>query len=174
MELDEELYRKIRQGDLSAFEVLYERHKRGLFGFIHGYVKNREEAEEVFHEAFLQVLKSNEVSFREGSFQGWLYLVARNLCLNRIRSRRRGEKAVSALEPGEETESAEALLMGRDQSQQLQTVLEKLPETLAQVLKLRLSGMAHKDIALVLKIPVGTVKSRFHTLVEFIKTEIQL
>jgi RNA polymerase sigma factor (sigma-70 family) len=83
---DEELYLRVKRGDMSAFDLLYSRHQRGLFQFVSSYSKSQEEAEEVFHDAFIQVLDSREVHFDrgncQGSFQGWLYLVARNISLN--------------------------------------------------------------------------------------------
>ena len=55
-ESDEALYRRLRQqADMTAFEVLYERYERRLFGFIRGYLPARADAEEIFHDAFLQV-----------------------------------------------------------------------------------------------------------------------
>lgn len=174
MEQDEELYRRVRQGDLAAFDALYERHKQGLFRFIYGYLKSHEESEDVFHEAFMQVLKSSELQLEEGSFQGWVYLVSRNLCLNRIRSRQRGERAVRALDADESIPSAERLLLEHDLSRSVKATAEKLPKNLSQVLQLRLSGLPNQEIARLLEIPVGTVKSRFHAIVQFFRAEMKL
>ena len=66
---DEALYARFRQdGDMPAFDVLYGRYERRLFGFIRGYLHGRPDAEEVFHDAFLQLLRSREVRFERGSF----------------------------------------------------------------------------------------------------------
>jgi RNA polymerase sigma-70 factor (ECF subfamily) len=166
---DEELYFKVKRGELDAFDLLYERHKRGLFRVVIGYLKSEEEAEEVFHEAFMQVLNSREVLFDSGSFQGWLYLMARNICLNRIRSRKRRDRAHQEIEVPEPHESAEATLIRVNTSEEVQAAVARLPENLSEVLKLRLSGLAYQEIAQTLEIPVGTVKSRFHSIVAFLK-----
>jgi RNA polymerase sigma factor (sigma-70 family) len=55
----------------------------------------------------------------------------------------------------------------------LQNAIKKLPPTQAELLKLKISGLNQRDIAEVLQVPLGTVKSRFHSLVEFLKKEIQ-
>jgi RNA polymerase sigma-70 factor (ECF subfamily) len=175
METDEALYYKIRRGNLDAFDVLYARYKKGLFRFIYSYLKNEEQAEDVFQEAFMQVLGSNEVEFSEGSFRSWLYFVSRNYALNRLRTNRRSEKAHAELKLNPEkgsSESAETLVLKSDLSRSLKSAAEKLPDNLSEVLTLRLSGLPNKEIARALNIPLGTVKSRFHAIVQFIKTEI--
>jgi RNA polymerase sigma-70 factor (ECF subfamily) len=177
METDEALYYKIRRGNLDAFDVLYERYKKGLFRFIYSYLKNEEQSEDVFQEAFMQVLHSNEIEFQEGSFRSWLYFVARNIALNRLRSFKRGEKAHTELRLNPERtsfESAEMLVMNEDRARSLKAAAKKLPENLAEVLTLRLSGLPNQEIAQALDIPIGTVKSRFHAIVQFIKKEITL
>jgi RNA polymerase sigma-70 factor (ECF subfamily) len=170
---DEELYRKIKKGDLAAFDVLYERYQLPLLQFIKSYLKNREQAEEVFHESFMQVLRTPETQFSEGSFRGWIFQVARNLSLNRIRAVGRGYRAAEALSAEEVSPTAEGMLISHMEAIQVKKVLEALPENLAEVLKLRLSGLAYRDIAGKLEIPVGTVKSRFHSIVQFIKSEVK-
>ena len=182
MERDEDLYLKVKAGDLGAFDVLYERYRTGLFSFIYSYLKNREESEEIFHETFLNVLKSPEVHFEKGSFKGWMYLIARNSALNRIRSRMREEKAreekareeKAFSDPSEEPVQGnmETEIFKRDLTQKLRVAADKMPGHLLEVYRLWLTGLKHREIAQSLQIPVGTVKSRFHNLVEYLKMEL--
>jgi len=58
---------------MKSFDLLYSRYERALFGYIYRYLGNRQESDEVFHEAFMQVLECREVTFEEGSFRGWIY-----------------------------------------------------------------------------------------------------
>jgi len=174
---DEELYQRVKRGDMSAFDLLYSRHQRGLFQFVSSYLKSQEEAEEVFHDAFIQVLDSREVQFGhgncQGSFQGWLYLVARNISLNRLRSRKRSERVLSEVDAPLSAESAESLLIQNVTSSHVSAAVALLPENLSEVLRLRLSGLAYQDIAQALEIPVGTVKSRFHTIVDSLRRSLK-
>ena len=170
---DEELYQRVKRGDMSAFDLLYSRHQRGLFQFVSSYLKSQEEAEEVFHDAFIQVLDSREVQFDQGSFQGWLYLVARNISLNRLRSRKRSERVLSEVDAPLPAESAESLLIQNVTSSHVSAAVALLPENLSEVLRLRLSGLAYQDIAQALEIPVGTVKSRFHTIVDSLRRSLK-
>ena len=87
---DEALYYKVRRGDLLAFDTLCARYERRLFGFICKMVHNHHDAEDLFHEAFVSVLRSREVSFDRGNFCGWLYRIARDQCLNHLQLRSTG------------------------------------------------------------------------------------
>src|ERR1700761_4031146 len=92
MESDESLFERMRRGQMAAFDALYLRWERRLYGFIRGYLDDTAEAEDVFHEGFMTILRA-PADFARGSFKAWVLQVARNACLNRLRSRRRGEAA---------------------------------------------------------------------------------
>src|SRR5438552_9142 len=114
MEKDEDLYYRIKKGDLKAFDLLYERYQSGLFRFIYGYLKCKEDAEEVFHETFMRVLHSSDIDFENGTFRGWAYQVARNLSLNRLRTQKRGSAALSNLDSVPVQESVEHEFVQKD------------------------------------------------------------
>ena len=80
---------------MAAFDALYVRWERRLYGFIRAYLDDAAEAEDVFHETFMTVLRA-PADFSRGSFKAWVHQVARNAALNRLRSRRRGDAAGSA------------------------------------------------------------------------------
>ena len=169
---DEALYEKIRQGDLAAFDVLYERYRLRLFRFIYSYLKNEQESEEVFHEALMKLLKAGITQFDGKNFQAWIFEIARNLCLNHIRSKNRSDhREQESIQP-QIQESADVLLSEHDSSQKMKIALKKLSATHAEVLNLKLLGLPEKEIASVLDIPLGTVKSRFFAIIEFMKKEL--
>ncbi len=182
METDEHLYNRIKSGDVAAFDVLYTRHQRGLFQFIYGYLKNRPEAEEVFHEAFMQVLKSDsktgfgQVPEQQGTFRGWIYTVARNRCLNRLRSRKRGEDALLQYDDNYEAnkepqESSEVEMT--EFAERVFVLAKTLPEPTRELFQMRRMGMAYQEISQVLGIPLGTVRSRVHAMVEALKIRLK-
>jgi RNA polymerase sigma-70 factor, ECF subfamily len=170
---DEELYRRARGGDLASFDRLYDRHERPLFGFILRCVGERADAEEIFHDVFLNVMVGAEASFGEARFGAWLYRSARNACANRRRGAARGWRAMQGLEvvQAEGTDPEQQLLL-EERATALSRAVERLPEPLGEVFSLRSAGLSYEEIASALGLPLGTVKSRMNSLVTQLKGEI--
>lgn len=171
---DEALRERLLRGDLRAFDALYDRHARPLYGFIRRLLGDAHEAEDVLHETFMAMLRE-QGAVDVVSLRAWLYRVARNLCLNRIRSRRRGARALAteaADVAASHTPSAEQGYEARETALRLQAAVARLPEGLAELYALRAGGMTHEEIAAVLSIPVGTVKSRTHDMVNRLREEM--
>jgi RNA polymerase sigma-70 factor, ECF subfamily len=173
-EPDEALYARVRQqGEMSAFDELYQRHERRLFAYLRGYLPVRADAEEVLHDAFLQVLRSREVRFEQGSFTSWLYRIARNLALNRLRSGRRAADARAAISAPAELPRADQQVEAEERTRVLAEAVATLPQPLAELYQLRTGGMSYEDIAFALGVPLGTVKSRSHELVSRLKEGVR-
>jgi RNA polymerase sigma-70 factor, ECF subfamily len=173
MDSDEELYRRVRQGDMVAFDLLYQRYEVQLFGFLLRTLRRREDAEDVFHDAFLNALKSPEVRLEQGSFRSWLFRIAKNLCHNRRRSAERGARAVDALPDLAESPSAEGELVRRELLEALDGAVARLPPALSELYHLRSSGLSYEEMAEVLSIPLGTLKSRMHQMVAILREEVK-
>jgi RNA polymerase sigma-70 factor (ECF subfamily) len=174
MRSDESLYEQLIGGDLAAFDALYERYERPLFGFIRRHVRDPAEAEEIFHEAFLALLREREQRRAVTSFRAWIYRVARNLCLNRLRSQRRADRAIArlAVEPAVDDAGPEASLVGREAHQRLQRAVSRLPEPLGELYALRAAGLSYEGLAEVLGVPIGTVKSRMNAMLTRLREEM--
>ncbi len=173
MHSDEELFGRVRGGDLAAFDELYARYERSLFGYLLTGLKNRADTEDVFHEAFLNALKHPDVHLEEGGFRAWLFRIARNIVLNRLRSEARGAAARAKIEPAEPAPSAVDRLQEGQRDVALRSAVARLPSPLAEVYRLRTSGLSYDEIARVLETPVGTVKSRMHELVKQLRKEME-
>src|SRR5512142_2683629 len=93
MDSDEALYQRWAAGDLRAFDRLYARFERPLYGFVRAYIRDASEAEDVLHEAFMAVLRERRKDIK--SFRAWVFEVTRHLCLNRVRSKKRAARAVN-------------------------------------------------------------------------------
>lgn len=168
-ETDEALYARWIGGDLRAFDALYARWERPLFGFVCAFVRDRTEAEDVLHEAFMAVLRERRRDIR--SFRAWMYEVTRHLCLNRARSKKRAARALEDV-PVEQPASMENEIDARRRAIALERAVARLPETFAEVYRLRASGMSYDEVAEILGVPVGTVKSRMHEMVLRLKEEV--
>lgn len=168
---DEALHEKLLRGDLGAFDPLYERHARPLFAFIRKLLADAHEAEDVLHETFMTLLKQRDRA-PATSLRAWLFAVARNLCLNRLRSRRRGARALDAVPAPDEMMLPDLAIEQRQSAERLRRAVERLPAHLAELYTLRANGMSYEELAEVLSVPVGTVKSRMHEVVARLREEV--
>jgi RNA polymerase sigma-70 factor (ECF subfamily) len=180
LQADETLYAQAKAGDMRAFDALYARYEASLFGFIVSHVRDRADAEDLFHETFVNALKSAEVRFEgTGGFRAWIYRIARNLVINRARRASRGARALAEVAstqgihgPKAPRASDEALA-----DEQMRVALERavarLPPTLSEVFHLRVSGLRYEEIADVLECPVGTIKSRMNQMVTQLREELR-
>jgi len=157
---DGELLQRIGEGDRDAFETLYERYARSVFGLALRRLGDREHAEDAVQDTFTSVWRSAR-SYRpeRGPGAPWLYTVARNAIVDRARARRDvgGEAPdVASLEAGPD-ERAEA---GWERFVVHRAIAE-LPGSERAVLELAYwSGLSQSEIADFLNIPLGTVKTR--------------
>jgi RNA polymerase sigma-70 factor (ECF subfamily) len=173
---DEALFERLLQGELGAFDALYERHERHLFGFILRQLDgDRAEAEDVMHDAFLAVLRERAHGGGVSCFRAWLYQVARNLCLNRARARQRAGRAVASLAHAPRLPAAPPgrALEEREVSESLHAAVARLPAALAELYQLRAGGLSYEELAETLALPVGTVKSRMHEMVSRLREEMR-
>ena len=173
MESDERLYERLRAGELDAFDGLYARYRVQLYGFVRSYLGDAD-AGDAFHESFLEVLAGRALDFRRGSFKSWLYVVARNECLNRLRKRERATRAnVRLVVADAPSTAADEALDARAAEAALREAVAKLPPPLADLFRLRTAGLSYDEMARALSVPVGTVKSRMHEMVEQLKKEMR-
>lgn len=167
-----------RGGDKSAFGLLLRRYEREMYGYLRRYLGDANLAEDVFQNTFLQVyLKSNQ--FEEGrQVRPWLYTIATNQAVDTLR--RNGRRPTVSLEQagvssnGIDLRALLETLSSRDpdpleaavqeeQREQVRAAVEHLPDLLKQTLILTYyQGLKYREVADILEIPVGTVKSRLH------------
>jgi RNA polymerase sigma-70 factor (ECF subfamily) len=179
MDSDEALFERLIAGDMRAFDRLYDRFERPLFGFLRARLGDASEAEDVLHEAFMAVLRERDRRSEVRSFRAWLYQVANNLCHNRLRARRRAGRVVQEAAYALVADSAplaphaEQALEEEQRVAVLLDAVERLPAALADVYRLRATGMSYDEVAAALDVPVGTVKSRMHEMVKRLREEIR-
>jgi RNA polymerase sigma-70 factor (ECF subfamily) len=176
------LLRYREEADERAFAELVRRYERELYSYLRRYLGSAEMAEDAFQATFLQVhLKCDR--FEEGRrFRPWLYTIATNQAIDAQRRNRR-HKLMSLDRRhahGPEGEDAGALadllkanvsdptgdMEAAERSNWIRAAVADLPETLrAAVTLIYYQGMKYREAADVLKVPVGTVKSRMHSAV---------
>lgn len=169
---DSSLVSRCLRGDEAAWEDLVRIHTRRVYALCYRFTGSGSEAQDLTQEVFLRVFRTVK-TFRsvEGSFSTWLARVTRNLLIDHYR-RTRQERVTDSIEeqlPVMEETGASAgarpdqVVAGREASEILQATLQKLSPDLREAVILRdLQEMEYREIAQVLAIPEGTVKSRIN------------
>ncbi len=171
LDTDRAIVERCLAGDSSAWEALVQAHTRRVYSLCYRFTNSDAEAQDLTQEVFLRIFKTVK-SFRaeEGSFTTWMARLTRNLLIDNYR-RKRQDRITDSLEPQlpmlEERLAGPArpdgLVAGREARECLQAGLQKLSPELRETLILRdLEEMEYREIAQVLKIPEGTVKSRLN------------
>lgn len=162
---DRELTRKAKSGDLDAFEELVRIHQATALRLAFLVVRDRGEAEEAAQEAFVKAYRALH-RFRDGApFRPWLLTIVRNEAANRMRSVGRRHRLGSLVEAeavsGVAAPSPETVLITREEGSELFDAVDVLPARIRSVVLLRhVVGLTEQETAAVLRVPVGTVKSR--------------
>jgi RNA polymerase sigma-70 factor, ECF subfamily len=179
---DEQLLAAYRDGDRASFVELVKRYERELFHFLARFLGDRTMAEDIFQETFLQVHQSAGAFDDKRRFRPWLFTIAANKARDQIRSNIR--RSASPLQAGinaNDDESGQFIDLIKStapspdepmEKQELQNKIRAMvmamPEDLREILLLSyFQQFPYKEISAMLKIPLGTVKSRLHSAVGY-------
>lgn len=158
------LLTRARSGDREAFKAIVRLYQQKVFLLAFSFLRNREDALDIVQETFMKLFQKLHVFNSGGNFQAWLLQMARNLTIDYYRKHhlqrkeREVERAKGQLElPGEGEASGES---ASDLSQALSRSLQRLASKQRMVFVMKhYTGLQYKEIAQVLDISVGTVKS---------------
>jgi RNA polymerase sigma-70 factor (ECF subfamily) len=157
---------RLRAGDAPAFEELVMTYQHRVFGVALRMLGNRAEAEEVAQEAFVRAHRALGDFRGDAKLSTWLYAITSRLCLNRLASGERrlirhGEDALLRL--SDAGPRPDAALERRELETALGRAIAELPEDRRIVVVLRdIEGLSYEEIAQVLELELGTVRSRLH------------
>ena len=175
---DEELLGCFRRGQREAFGVLVRRYEGELYGYLRRYLGDANLADDVFQNTFLQLFTKISKYEQGRPVRPWLYTIATHQAIDALR--RNGRHQTISLDqereeaaPGEFPQLLAVLesripgppdqVEGEERRQVVRASVDQLPDALRQVVVLAYyQGLKYKDIADILGIPVGTVKSRLH------------
>lgn len=160
---DIEIVKRVQAGDSESFAILVEKYHKHLLNFIYRLVGDRQIVEDIGQDVFFSVYKSIRTfeAHRGVPFSAWLFITARNRCISELR-----RKTLSAVSiEGErdliaETKTPEQILSDEEQRQATHAALELLQEPFKSIILESLDGKSLEEIALDMRIPAGTVKSR--------------
>jgi RNA polymerase sigma-70 factor (ECF subfamily) len=164
---DVRLLKAIAGQDDAALGQLYDRYRLILFGVLVRILNNREEAEDVLQEVFLQVWRrAGDFDENRGRPFTWLVTLARSRGIDRLRSLASRERAAvaGAAEPGDEVSDASSDAVRAEQRGVVNSALAQLPEEQKRLLILAyFDGLTQSEIAKQLGAPLGTVKTRMRS-----------
>ena len=171
LDAETQLVERCLDGEETAWENLVKVHTRRVYSICYRFTGSDHEAQDLAQEVFLRVFR-NLKSFRagEGSFQVWLTRLTRNLLIDHYRKSKleRLSDSIEGQMPMLEEKTAmsaraDGMLAGREASEVLQAALQKLSPELRETVILRdLEEMEYREIARILNVPEGTVKSRLN------------
>jgi RNA polymerase sigma-70 factor, ECF subfamily len=179
---DEELVRRSRQDDQDAFAALVDRYQDKIYNLAYRMTGNREEAEDVAQETFLHTYRALDTFRLEERFSPWIYKIASNLCLDRLRKQR--HPVVSLDEPvgpdgdmpqqvADWSNSPDRVYETTEIREDTQEAISSLPPKYKMVVVLRhVQDLSYDEIANILGIPQGTVKTRLFRAREILRRKL--
>lgn len=171
---DELLAKKAKEGDMNAFEELFNRYKKAILNFIYRLIGNKETAEEVAQETFLKAYNNLDIFDPDRKFSTWVYTIARNLAKNAIRDKRYFrdvslEKAVFEEEEivrlkdiiADPKAGPDTIAEDEELAAEAQKVLDSMPLKYKEVITLcSIQGLTYKEAAAILGCSIASISMR--------------
>jgi len=177
---DAELFARYAAGEEAAFREIVTRYKDGLYVFLRHFLNHQDLIEDVFQETFIQLFTSRDSFDKTRPLRPWLFTIAANKAKDALRKQQRTATAtIGTLADSQEMTFDDVLdtltsdytmpydeLEDGEIASQVRQVIADMPENLREILILAyFNKFSYKQMARVLSIPIGTVKSRLHTAV---------
>ena len=167
---DQQLVERAQKGDTRAFDLLVLKYQGRVANLVSRYVSNAAEVEDVTQEAFIKAYRALPKFRGDSAFYTWLYRIAANAAKNHLVALGRRPSSDQVIDEAEQFdlpgklkdhESPDAVLMGIELEQAVNSAIDGLPDELKAALTLReFEGLSYEEIAEILSCPIGTVRSR--------------
>ncbi len=168
---DEALLEQYVSGSLEAFDALVARHSGALYSYIRGMVRSDDDADDFFQETWARVIR-HATSFRQGTVRGWIWRIAKNAIIDRVRRRKPDDSLDRPIgQDGTllgDLVAAEGIpvpewVADADLGRQIAACVARLPHAQREVFLMRtVSDLSFNEIAEVLQIPLNTALGRMH------------
>lgn len=174
---DQEVVTRARKGEEAAYRELVRRYERPVFSLIFRMVRNRELAEDLSQETFIKVLNALDSYRPEYKFSSWVFKIANNAAIDHLRRRELDTLSLegsphaetpqmveaTALQIGERGETQLEEVENKELGGEIEEAIAKLrPEYRTCILLRHVEGRAYEEIAEILNLPLGTVKTYIH------------
>jgi RNA polymerase sigma-70 factor (ECF subfamily) len=159
VDTDQQLVTRTLAGDAEAFGILVSRYERAVYNLALRTMRDVEEAKDASQEAFFKAFRSLRTFKTGAKFSTWILTIAYHACCDRLEKRRRfsGDELPDRADPAP---GPEAEMQQKDEAQRLRAAIDALPDKYRAVITLHhLQGKQYDEIATVLGLPMGTVKT---------------
>ena len=181
---DEAIVKRVQEGDVNAYNILVIKYQHKVLQIISKFVGNSADTSDVAQESFIKAYKAINTFRGESSFYTWLYRIVVNAAKTYLESNSKHQNHLDVDAEEFESVDKQGALTYKDtpdriiESQELQQVIfdamAELPEELRQAITLReVEGMSYEDMADLMKVPVGTVRSRIFRARQFIEERMK-
>jgi RNA polymerase sigma-70 factor (ECF subfamily) len=173
-DIDFTLMKAIQKGDMVAFNAMVGRYKDRLMNVIGRMLSSQEEAEDIVQETFVRVYQHRQSFNFQHCFSTWIYTIGLNLARNELRKRRRFKFFdITEMQGSEKELAVEAKIPSRV-PELLSEAVEQLPNKYKEAFLLRdIEEMSYEEVADVLDVPLGTVKSRVNRARLMLREKLQ-
>lgn len=169
---EKELIRQAKSGNLKAYEEIIGLYEKKVFSTIYYMVKNDNEVEDIAQEVFIKIYKNLGNFKEESSLYTWIYRITVNVCIDELKKRKKvvylDEKIDTKdgeveLQLPDDSKSPTDIAEDNDLKDRLEKCIKKLPESQRMMIILRdIKGFTYMEIAEIMKMNLGTVKSKIN------------
>lgn len=160
LKIDEDLFIRIAENDMAAFEELFRITERSVYAFVLSILRNHDDALDVVQDTYLKIRAAAHLYKPMGKPMAWVFTIARNLSMSKLRSQK--QIADARLEEAENDPSFSYITEHEDKLV-LQAAFKILNEQEREIILLHaISGLAHHEIAKNLGIPLSTALSKYY------------
>ena len=180
---DQQLVQRAQKGDTRAFDLLVLKYQGRVANLVSRYVGNAAEVEDVTQEAFIKAYRALPKFRGDSAFYTWLYRIAANAAKNHLVALGRRPSSDQVIDEAEQFDlpgklkdhqSPDAVLMGMELEQAVNSAIDSLPDELKAALTLReFEGLSYEEIAEILSCPIGTVRSRIFRAREAVDQRVE-
>lgn len=178
------IIKRALDGDQKAYAEILDRYKGPIYGLVLRMVRSKEEAEDLVQEAFIKAFNALPTFNEEYAFSTWLYKIAINNCIDYFRKKRLStfplDKPIQSKdgeikrEFSDSSSSPEHRMLSTEKTNSINHAINSLPEKYRRVIVLRhKEDRSYEEIAVLLDVPLGTVKARIFRAREMLKRKLR-
>ena len=154
------IFQQIKNGDSNKINVLYSEYNRLVYGIAFSILKNKEDSEDIVQIVFAKIFEMDKEKLPTNNETSWLYSLTKNETLNYLRKQKENVSLDDIYYIAEEDEELNKII----EKDKYNRIISKLNEQEREIVSLKiLSNMSFKEIALLLKMPIGTVQWKYYT-----------